>query len=94
MLASRRPAIFQFHKGSIKTVYLFLLMFLLLLFQFHKGSIKTRSFYRQNRHQYNKLANAKLRKNNQIKCRCIIAFFSHTYDNTFIYSCINKSKNY
>ena len=64
------------------------------LFQFHKGSIKTRSFYRQNRHQYNKLMNAKLRKNNQIKCQCIITFFSHTYDNPFIYSCINKSKNY
>ena len=32
---------FQFHKGTIRTFYLFALRFLCRLFQFHKGTIRT-----------------------------------------------------
>ena len=32
---------FQFHKGTIKTIYQFIYASVLMLFQFHKGTIKT-----------------------------------------------------
>ena len=35
-------AAFQFHKGTIKTLQLIIIIIHLLVFQFHKGTIKTR----------------------------------------------------
>ena len=34
-------ALFQFHKGTIKTVVLMTKMYVVFIFQFHKGTIKT-----------------------------------------------------
>ena len=32
---------FQFHKGTIKTLVLYFMLYDILTFQFHKGTIKT-----------------------------------------------------
>ena len=32
---------FQFHKGTIKTVFVFVVVVVTMMFQFHKGTIKT-----------------------------------------------------
>ena len=43
-MMNKMPNLFQFHKGTIKTiVMLSMKVLILMLFQFHKGTIKTRN---------------------------------------------------